>query len=111
SISLSVTPDLWQKRGAGRQGRHTEEVGHGLADIGEGGPPTQIDRTHVGAKDEERHYLTRVIGRRCGRIVAVIGGKDNEVLFAHSREETGKAAVKCLKALAESPHVVAVSPG
>src|SRR5918995_4381822 len=48
-------------------------------------------------------------GRRCG-IVAVIGGKDNEVLLPNFAQHPRQASVELLKAGVEAGYIITVSP-
>ena len=69
------------------------------------------DRPHARADHQHRHDFARVVGGRGRRVVAVIGGKDNEVLLAHPREQPGQRAIEREQPAVESGHVVPVAPG
>ena len=57
-----------------------EQLGQRLAEIGERRPRAEVDvPSDARAGDEQRHVLARVIGARRGRIVAVIGGDDQQI--------------------------------
>ena len=62
----------------------------------------EIHRPDLGAEHEQRNDLARVIGRRRRRVVAVIGGKDNEVLLPDPVQQTGNAPVELPQTAMES---------
>ncbi len=65
-------------------------------------------RFHGGAGDEQRHVLARVVGGDVGRIAAVVGGDEKEVVCAHGIEKGRQLAVERLEGARVSLHVVAV---
>ena len=73
--------------------------------------PSATGRT-AGPSTSTRHHLARVIGGRRRRVVAVIGGKDNEVVLrALAASSRGSARSSATQPAVESGHVVPVAPG
>ena len=57
----------------------------------------------------ERHVLARVVGGDVGRIAAVIGGDEEQIVVAHVAEERGQLAVERLQRFRVSGRVVAMA--
>ena len=60
-------------------------------------------------QDHERHFLAGVIGAAPGRVVAVIGGDDDEVVLVDPREEAGEPRVELDQRLRVAGDVAAVA--
>src|SRR5919199_234327 len=73
--------------------REGEEGGQGGGHVGEGLPAAQV--FGPAAVGHEQWYLfARVIGAAEGRIVAVVGGEDHQVLRGPSWQEAPQPAVE-----------------
>ena len=73
-----------------RQGAHAEDVGHSLAQIGKRRAGSEVDAGRaMRAGRQHRHVLARVIGARRGRVVAVVGGDDEQVVRPQAPEDSG----------------------
>ena len=82
-----IREQLGAKAGPLRHRRHAEELGQRLREIGEGGAIAEVRaRARPRAGDQQRHVLTRMIGARRRRIVAVIGGDDEQIVGPQQRQ-------------------------
>ena len=76
-------------------------MGDALADIREGRAGCQWFRpSSAGEKAEDRHLLAGVVGAAPGRIVAVVGGEDQQIVRAQRGDQLGQAASKASSARA-----------
>src|SRR5256714_12431991 len=75
-----------------------EVVGDGLADVGERGAVAEVNAdARARAVDEERGVLARVIRAAEGRVVAVVGGDDEEVSVGDRGFDFWQARVEVLQ--------------
>ena len=68
-------------------GCEAEVGGDGLADVGEA---DEADGAGRQAHDQHRHPLAGMVGAAECRVVAVVGGEDQEVARAEARENFGQ---------------------
>ena len=92
-----------------RERSDAEIGGERLPQIGKRAPRPEI---HAGADtragDENRDVLARVIGAGRRRIVAVIGGDDQQIRFPQRRQHVTEALVEALEVVGVARDVVAV---
>ena len=101
--------NLLQEAGAVLERSDAEVGGEGLPQVGKRPPGPEIHAgTDTRAGDENRDVLARVIGAGRRRIVAVIGGDDQQVRFPQHRQHVTKALVEALEVVGVPPDVVAV---
>jgi hypothetical protein len=88
--------DLREERPArcGPAARHAEELGQRGRDVGEGVALAQVDRRAARVSDQQRDALAGVVRAAEGRVVAVVGGDDQQVLVAAGGEKPGQPAVE-----------------
>ena len=92
-----------------RERRHPEDPGERLPQIGEGGAVAERHRPRAGPEHEQRHVLARMIGAGRGRIVAVVGGHDQQIVGPQARQQLRQPCVEALQVPGVAGHVVAVS--
>ena len=86
-----------------------EQLGQRLRQIGEGGAIAEIGAgTGSRAAHEQRHVLARVIRARRRRIVAVVGGDDEQVVGTQLRQELAQPRVEALEVPRVALDVVAM---
>src|SRR5512132_1620309 len=109
-MSESVNPYLVQERVPRGERSGSQKLGDGLSDIRKGAAPPEGHRTDPGAGDQQRNDFAGVIGGRCRRIVAVIGGKDNDIVLPHRLEQSVERRVELLQPAVEARDVVPMTP-
>ena len=91
------SPGLAEAR-AVRQRRHAEDLGERLPEIGEcRARRRDRHRPRAGAEHQQRHVLARVVGAGRRRIVAVIGGDDQQIVRPQLRQQLGQPRVEALE--------------
>lgn len=66
--------------------------------IGQTAPPPDSPGRPTGRMGQDRYDFPRVVGAAEGRVVAVVGGDDQEIAGPQSAEQLRQAAVEMLKA-------------
>ncbi len=61
-----------------------------------------VSRRQAWGKDQDRHLFAGVVGAAPGRIVAVVGGEDQEIVGPQLGDQLGQAAIERLKRLRHS---------
>src|SRR5262245_9289426 len=102
--------DLGEEARARRQRIDRKYGGQRLTEIGERAPCPQIDAVSDACTgDEQRHVLARVIGAWRRRIVAVIGGHDEEVVRPQLRQDSRQTAIEPLQVCGVALDVVSMA--
>ena len=71
--------------------REPEPLGHRRAEIGERVACAQRTAAHARPDRQQRHTLARMVGGRRGRIVAVIGGDEQQIVLPKGRQQRRRA--------------------
>ena len=91
-------------------GREAEPVGDALADIGEGrANANRCAAAMARGEGQDRHLLAGVVGAAPGRVVAVVGGQDQQIVRAQRGDELGQPGVEGLERRGVAGDVAAVA--
>src|SRR6185503_13080737 len=78
-----------------RERADAEQLGERLPEVGERPARAEVDAgADVAPGREQRHVFARMIGTRRGRIVAVVGGDDQQIVVSKMREQGREARVE-----------------
>src|SRR5438093_9844858 len=88
--------------------RNAEPVGNGRPEIGECVAAAERTRHHTRSEGEHRHALSRVIGGRRRRIVAVVGRDEQQIVLPQRGKKRRKRGVELTQRLVEPRSVVSV---
>ena len=99
-----------EKAGAMAHAADAEQLGKRLSQVGERLSRAQVGAgAHAPASCDERNVLARVVGARRGRIVAVIGRHDKQILVSQQRQKPREPLVEALQIRGIPGHVVAMA--
>src|SRR5665213_3156311 len=101
---MSLSPSF-----AGRRRRDAQMCGDARPDVGQAVAPTEGAAAEAGAEGENRHVFTRVVGTAKCRIIAVVGGNDDEIAGPQCHDELRQAPVESFEAIGVAGDVAAVA--
>ena len=86
-----------------------ETLSQRLSQIGKRFPGTKVNAsTNPGTENQERNVLTRMVCAGGSRIVAMIGGDDQQIVSADAWQQRGQPGIETLEVRSVTRRVVAV---
>ena len=90
-------------------GSEPQPVSDAFANIREGGTDSKLAGRESRGKAKDRHLFAGVIGTNPGRVVAVVGGQDEQVVVAKPADQFGQARIEGLERARIARNVAAVA--